>query len=91
MITTMKNPNAANAGIMTNLRGCDDMTIGQKMAFYRDVLGMSQRQLSIKSGLTSPAICQYESGKRIPDLKSFIKICRAFGVKTDKFLENVDI
>ncbi|WP_455407337.1 helix-turn-helix domain-containing protein [Rhodopseudomonas parapalustris] len=67
------------------------MNIGQRIAFYRDVLGISQRELAKKSGLTSPAVCQYESGKRVPDLKSFVAICKTLGVKTDKFLEGVDI
>lgn len=67
------------------------MTIGEKIAQCRDVLGMSQRELAKKSGLTSPAICQYENGKRIPDLKCFVAICKTLGVREDKFLKDVTI
>lgn len=67
------------------------MTVGEKIAQYRDVLGISQRELAKRSGLTAPAICQYESGRRIPDLKCFVAICKTLGVKTDKLLKDVDI
>lgn len=67
------------------------MTVGQKIAFYRNILGLSQRSLAKKSDLTSPAISQYESEKRTPDLKSFITICKSLGVSIDKFMEDVSI
>lgn len=73
------------------LKEGDYMTVGEKIAQCRDVLGMSQRQLAKKSGLTSPAICQNENDKRIPDLKCFVAICKTLEVKTDKFLKDVDI
>ncbi|MGH4125115.1 MAG: helix-turn-helix domain-containing protein [Clostridium sp.] len=67
------------------------MTVGQKIIFYRNILGISQRGLAKKSGLTAPAISQYENEKRTPDLKSFITICKSFGVNLDKFMEDVSI
>ena len=67
------------------------MTVGQKIAFYRNISGLSQRGLAKKSKLTAPAISQYEKEKRTPDLKSFTTICKAFGVSMDKFMEDVTI
>ncbi len=67
------------------------MTVGERIAELRGKNGLSQRLLAKKSGLTSPAVCQYESGKRIPDLKSFVAMCNAFEVKADQFLRGVDI
>ena len=67
------------------------MTVGQKIAYFRNILGLSQRGLAKKSKLTAPAISQYENGKRTPDLKSFTTICKAFGVSMDKFMEDVSI
>ena len=67
------------------------MTVGQKIAFYRNISGLSQRGLAKKSNLTAPAISQYEKEKRTPDLKSFTTICKAFGVSMDKFMEDVSI
>jgi transcriptional regulator with XRE-family HTH domain len=67
------------------------MTVAQRITQYRQVAGLSQRGLATKAGLTSPAINQYESGKRVPDLKSFASICKVLGVSTDIFLAAVDL
>lgn len=40
------------------------MTVGQRIAQYRKASGLSQRSLAQKSGITAPAISQYESEKR---------------------------
>ena len=52
------------------------MTVGQKIVQYRNAAGLSQRGLAKKSDLTAPAISQYEGEKRVPDLKSFVAICK---------------
>lgn len=67
------------------------MTIGEKISQYRNEAGLSQRALAKKSELTSPAINQYENGKRVPDLKCFHSICLALGVSMDSFMEGVTI
>lgn len=67
------------------------MTVAEKLAICRNNAGMSQRQLAKKSGISSQAINQYESGKRVPDLKCFVAISRALEVSTDQLLEDVAI
>jgi len=67
------------------------MTIGQRIIQYRNAAGLSQRGLAKKSGITGPAICQYESEKRTPDLKSFVAICRTLGVSIDIFIKDIAI
>lgn len=67
------------------------MTVGERIAQFREESGISQRQLAKKSGISASAICQYESGKRLPDLKCFIAICNTFKVRTDMFLKGVTI
>jgi len=67
------------------------MTVGQKIAHYRKASGLSQRGLAKKCELTSPAINQYESEKRVPDLKSFVALCKSFEVSMDKFMEGISI
>lgn len=67
------------------------MTIGQKIEKLRNSKGLSQRRLAKNSGLTPPAINQYESGKRTPDLKSYVSICKTLEISLDDFMENVDI
>lgn len=68
-----------------------EMTVGQRIAQYRNASGLSQRALAIKSNLTSPAINQYESSKRTPDLRSFVAICRTLGVSIDIFIKDIAI
>jgi len=65
------------------------MTVGERIAQYRNAAGLSQRALAIKSEITSQAINQYESGKRTPDLKCFIAICRTLGVSIDIFIKDI--
>ena len=67
------------------------MNIGERIIYFREILGMTQNDLAKKSGLTASAICQYETTKRLPDLKSFIKLCNGLGVKMEKFLEGVEV
>lgn len=67
------------------------MTIGEKIAQYRNESELSQRALAKKSELTAPAISQYESNKRVPDLKCFMAICKSLGVSMDKFMEDITI
>lgn len=67
------------------------MTVAERIVQYRKAAELSQRKLAILSNLTSQAICQYESGKRVPDLKSFVAICRTLGVSTDIFIKGVDM
>jgi len=67
------------------------MTVGQRIIQYRNAAGLSQRALAIKCDLTSPAINQYESGKRTPDLRSFVAICRTLEVSMDIFIKDIAI
>jgi DNA-binding XRE family transcriptional regulator len=67
------------------------MTVAEKLSQYRKNLNLSQRELAKRSGLTAPAINQYESGKRVPDLKSFRALCKTLEISMDRFMENVAI
>lgn len=67
------------------------MKIGERIIYFREVLGLSQEELAKKAGLTASAICQYETGKRVPDLRSFLKLCNGLGVRIEKFLEGVEL
>lgn len=67
------------------------ITIGERLLFYRETLGMSQAKLSQKSNLTTAALSQYENNKRKPELEAFVRMCKALGVTTDTFLKGVDV
>jgi transcriptional regulator with XRE-family HTH domain len=60
--------------------------IGDKISVLRKNLKLSQTELAQKSGLTPPAICQYEKGLRIPTVKALRAISIALCVNINEFL-----
>ena len=67
------------------------MTIGERIKDCRKSIGVSQETLSERCDLSPAAICQYETGKRCPDLRCFVKLTIAFSMSIDKFLEGVEL
>ena len=48
--------------------------------------GLSQRQLSLKTGISEAAICKYVSGARTPHIEIIGKIAEVLGVTSDYLL-----
>ncbi len=48
------------------------------MKHLREVLGLTQEDIAVRSGLKPSAISHFESGRREPSLKNVVKICKAF-------------
>lgn len=48
---------------------------------------ISQNKLGKDIGLATNTICQYENGRRIPDIKTLILIADYFGVSCDYLLD----
>ena len=48
--------------------------------------GLSQRQLSLKTGISEAAICKYVSGARTPHIETIGKIAEVLGVTSDYLL-----
>lgn len=71
--------------------GVDYMTVAERITQYRTAAGLSQRGLATQAGITSQAINQYENGRRLPDLKSFVAISKALGASMDVFIKGVDM
>ena len=55
------------------------MEVGKKIKRFRTAFGLSQKELAQKSGLSEPAIRNYELGNRTPSEKQLEKIDAAFG------------
>lgn len=53
----------------------------------RTQVGMSQRELAKKVGITDSAICQYESGKRSPNIQTLKKIAEILGCSVDDLIK----
>ena len=62
-------------------------TLGKKIKFIRDKLGLNQSQLAKELGLESAmAISKYESDQREPDISKLIKLSEIGGVSLDWLL-----
>ena len=60
--------------------------ISKRLTLLIDYLGISQRELAQRSGLTESAMCHYIKGDRVPHADALIKIAKATGVRTDWLL-----
>lgn len=50
------------------------MTIGERIRYYRKIVGLTQKQLGELSGTSERTIQQYEGGKRQPRIEQLQKI-----------------
>lgn len=53
---------------------------------YREAAGLTQLQVAERLGITKSTYCNYESGKREPDVAKIKKIAKALGVSADVLL-----
>ncbi len=56
----------------------------------RKAKGLSQQKLGKEIGLARNTICQYESGNRVPDVDTLIKIAQYFNISVDYLLGLTD-
>ncbi len=58
----------------------------KNLATLRKAYGLSQQKFGDAVGLARNTICQYESGNRVPDVDTLIKLTDHFGVTIDYLL-----
>ena len=58
----------------------------ERLRELREEKGLSQRQLAKELGFSPNTICQYETGKREPDIRTIKKLCDFFEVTSDYLL-----
>ena len=58
-----------------------DKTVGESIRELRTARGLSIRELSKMSGISSAAISRWESGQRIPTVKSYNALMAALGAE----------
>ena len=56
------------------------MDVGKKIKRFRTAFGLSQKELAQRSGMSEPAIRNYELGNRTPSEKQLKKIAEALGI-----------
>jgi repressor LexA len=62
------------------------MSLGERIKYYRKKLGLSQDVLSVKSGISSPSISDYENNKAIPRRQTLEKLAQALNVDIEELL-----
>lgn len=62
-----------------------------RIRFYREQLGLTQKQLAERLGVTPSAITMWESGERKPDIVMLKRLAAAFNCTTDELLETINI
>ena len=60
------------------------------IAAFRKAKRMTQEELANRSGLTRPAIGNYEQGKRVPSIDNVIKIYKGLGIKVQVTYECIE-
>lgn len=61
--------------------------IGLVLKNARNALGISQAKLGVRIGTVKNTISQYEHGKRLPDVPTFLKLCEILSLDFDDFKE----
>lgn len=56
------------------------MALQYQLAYYRQKMGLSQRELAARTGLSPGAICLYEQGKRLPSIPALFRLSVALNV-----------
>lgn len=66
------------------------MTIGERIAFKRKELGLSQEALGEKMGVSRQSIYKWESDAALPEIEKLVKLSREFGVSVGWLLGEED-
>lgn len=65
------------------------MSIGEQIRKYRSEMGLSQKELGDKLGVSQAMIAQYENGKRKPKIETQREIAYAIGIPLSKLNEKL--
>ena len=57
----------------------DPAAFGASLIGLRQMFGVTQKQLATDAGLWQSQVSHWESGQRIPDLPSIVKLANALG------------
>ncbi|HWQ71834.1 MAG TPA: helix-turn-helix transcriptional regulator [Desulfitobacteriaceae bacterium] len=63
-----------------------DRSVGQRIAFYRKVIGLKQYKLAGRVGMQKESLNRIEVGKSITKLPTLVRIASELGVTLDELL-----
>jgi transcriptional regulator with XRE-family HTH domain len=72
------------------LNNDDDIVsiVGKNIAKYRELKGLSQRQLAILCNIENSSVSKYESGKVEPKINALVKLAKVLEIRVIKFFED---
>ena len=73
------------------MRWMDLIKIGKYIAGKRKSLGMTQRQLAEKLGMSDKSVSKWERGVCLPDVSVYKELCSILGISLNEFLAGEDI
>ena len=69
----------------------DFVKIGKYIASKRKSLGMTQKQLAEKLGMSDKSVSKWERGVCLPDVSVYKELCSILGISLNEFLAGEDI
>ena len=69
----------------------DLIKIGKYIAGKRKSLGMTQKQLAEKLGMSDKSVSKWERGVCLPDISVYKELCSILGISLNEFLAGEDI
>lgn len=69
----------------------DLIKIGRYIAEKRKGLGLTQRQVAEKLGMSDKSVSKWERGICLPDVSVYIELCAILGISINEFLAGEDI
>lgn len=64
----------------------DQVKIGKFIAECRKNVGLTQKQIAEKLGITDRAVSKWETGKALPDSSIMLELCRILGITVNDLL-----
>ena len=69
----------------------DLVKIGKYIAGKRKNLGLTQKQLAEKIGMSDKSVSKWERGICLPDVSLYFDLCSLLGISINEFLAGEDI
>jgi transcriptional regulator with XRE-family HTH domain len=62
-------------------------TLGKKLKELRESLGLMQKAVAKEIGISNKVLSHYENDVRLPDLHTFILLCKFYNISADVLLK----
>ena len=69
----------------------DLIKIGKYISEKRKALGLTQKQLAEKIGMSDKSVSKWERGVCLPDVSVYLELCEILGIHINEFLAGEDL